>query len=305
MSAGLPGLGLGGLLFIFSALLAPFRQVWRSINGRSRPGDWPMVGRQFAQAVAMVVAIDLTLRLAYVVLDATGLGNPPAMGAGTVLPLTLIGITTALLAALLAVAKLSDLALRIRTADLPGVPATLPRPSPVRALALGSTAAVAWIALLAGGASELSPLMERATEAPTAQRPDLAQASPSKPIRRPERGPAEAAPIVLTANRADAEQLNAAGPSQGEGEGDTGGSLPASDPAARPPSIARPSPERRSPSTSSPPVAPAPEPQTPVGEAASDATTPPEPTGPPPTAGPPDDSPASEKAGPPPHAGSG
>ncbi|MDX6603556.1 MAG: hypothetical protein QOF23_65, partial [Solirubrobacterales bacterium] len=78
MSAGLPGLGLGGLFFIFSALLAPFRALWLTLRGRSRPGDWAMVGRQFAQAVVMVAAIDLSLRLAYLAISAAGIGNAPS-----------------------------------------------------------------------------------------------------------------------------------------------------------------------------------------------------------------------------------
>ena len=166
MSAGLPGLGLGGLLFIFSALLAPFRQLWRAMNGRSRPGDWPMVGRQFTQAVLMVAAIDLTLRLVYVGLSAAGLGDPPAANTGTVLPLNLIGITTALLAATLVAAKLAELALRLRRADFQRVPASLPRPALLRALAPGGTVTMVWFALLTGEAPELSSPPGPAEEAP-------------------------------------------------------------------------------------------------------------------------------------------
>ena len=119
MSAGLPGLGLGGLFFIFSALLAPFGELWRVLRGRSRPGAWRVVGRQFAQAVAMVVAIDLTLRLTYVGLALAGAGDVPSAASGTVLPLTLIGITTALLAVVVSGAKLAQLGFRLRTGGRP------------------------------------------------------------------------------------------------------------------------------------------------------------------------------------------
>ena len=180
MSAGLPGLGLGGLLFIFSALLAPFRQLWRAMNGRSRPGDWPMVGRQFTQGVLMVAAIDLTLRLVYVGLSAAGLGDPPAANTGTVLPLNLIGITTALLAATLVAAKLAELALRLRRADFQRVPASLPRPALLRALAPGGTVTMVWFALLTGEAPELSWLRKRCNRSADI-RP---QASLSKPVQQ-------------------------------------------------------------------------------------------------------------------------
>lgn len=119
MSAGLPGLGLGGLFFIFSALLAPVPELGRTLRGRSGLAAWRVIGRQFAQAAAMIAAIDLTIRLAYVGLSITGLGDVPPADTGTVLPLTLIGITSALLVAVVGTAKLAGLAVRIRTAELP------------------------------------------------------------------------------------------------------------------------------------------------------------------------------------------
>lgn len=127
MSAGLPGLGLGGLFFIFSALLAPFRQLLQTFRGRSRAGDWAVTGRQFAQATVMVAAIDLALRLTYLGIAAAGLGNTPSAVSATVIPLTLIGITSALLVGVLATAKFADIAVRLRPAELPRVPDVLPR----------------------------------------------------------------------------------------------------------------------------------------------------------------------------------
>ena len=159
MSAGLPGLGLGGLFFICSALLAPFRELWRAIRGRSRPGEWRVVGRQFAQAVAMVIAIDLTLRLTYVALSLAGARDVPSAASGTVLPLTLIGITSALLVAVVGGAKLAQTGLHLWNAELPRIPDAIPRPAPLRALAVGGATGIAWVALLSAGASELSPLV--------------------------------------------------------------------------------------------------------------------------------------------------
>lgn len=133
MSAGLPGLGLGGLFFIFSALLTPFRQLVQTLRGRNRPGDWAMIGRQFAQATVMVAAIDLALRIAYLGIAAAGLGNAPSAVSATVIPLTLIGITSAFLIGVLATAKFADIAVRLRATELPRVPdvhATGPPASP-------------------------------------------------------------------------------------------------------------------------------------------------------------------------------
>lgn len=132
MSAGLPGLGLGGLFFIFSALLAPVRELWRTLRGRSDLAAWRVTGRQFAQAAAMVAGIDLTIRLVYLGLSITGLGDPPAADTGTVLPLTLIGITSALLATVMGIAKLAELAARVRGAGRRRIPA-LRWPRPLRA----------------------------------------------------------------------------------------------------------------------------------------------------------------------------
>lgn len=115
MSAGLPGLGLGGLFFIFSALVAPIPELWRTLRGRSDLAAWRVVGRQFAQAVLMVAVMDLALRFSYLALSETGLGNPPSAGGGTVLPLTLLGITSALLSMVVMGAKLAELVGRIRT----------------------------------------------------------------------------------------------------------------------------------------------------------------------------------------------
>ena len=126
MSAGLPGLGLGGLFFIFSALLAPLLELGRTLQGRSSRAAWRGVGRQFAQAAAMVVAIDLALRSLYLILGAAGLSDPPSAGRLTALPLAAIGITAGLLVTVLLLAKLADVALRAKSAGLPSLPVSLP-----------------------------------------------------------------------------------------------------------------------------------------------------------------------------------
>jgi hypothetical protein len=107
-------MGLGGLFFILSALAAPAIELGRTVNGTSSPEAWARVRRQLAIAVTMIVAVDLTMRAIFVLIGAAGLGAPDAGGL-TVLPLTQLGIATAVLVALLAGAKGLQLAARLRS----------------------------------------------------------------------------------------------------------------------------------------------------------------------------------------------
>lgn len=111
MSAGLPGLGLGGLFFIASALLAPFVELVRTARGQSNRQRWGQVIRQFAQAVLMIAAVELTLRGIHLALSFNGDGTGDGGGV-TAIPLAPIAITGAVLAALLLSAKVLELFLR-------------------------------------------------------------------------------------------------------------------------------------------------------------------------------------------------
>lgn len=114
MSPGLPGLGLGGLFFLLSALIAPFVELARSVRGRTSPGAWRQVGRQFSMAVLMIVTLDLTLRGALALGGAAGIGAGPPGGDLIVMSLSLLGFTLGLLLTVLAVAKGLQLVLRMR-----------------------------------------------------------------------------------------------------------------------------------------------------------------------------------------------
>lgn len=298
MSAGLPGLGLGGLFFIFSALLAPFRQLLRTLRGQSRAGDWPMIGRQLAQAMVMVAAVDLSLRLAYVGIAAAGLGNAPSATSVTVIPLTLIGITSVLLVGVMAIAKFADIAVRLRTAELPRVPDVLPRATPLRTLALGSVVALAWLALLVAGASELSPLESSPGARTTKQRAYDGQRDPKSNLARSEgrpqaeafSDPASASPRAFDAGKPVAE------PGHEPDSSETGIVLQPAVSTGAPPSAA-PTHQEQTPPAAPPVGAPSPPPVSPGSEPPSVAN--PHATGPPASAGPPEGSPAPEHAGPP------
>jgi hypothetical protein len=56
MNPGLPGAGIGGLFYILSALWMPVCELWRLRRG-DVPGQWPLVARQFAIAVGIVLAM--------------------------------------------------------------------------------------------------------------------------------------------------------------------------------------------------------------------------------------------------------
>jgi hypothetical protein len=159
VSAGLPGIGLGGLFFILSALAAPLVELARTARGQSSVARWLHLGRQFALAVAMIAAVDVKLRLVYMIVSGDGFADPSPGGALSV-ALTPSGLSAGLLATLLATAKGMELAARARSRQL--------RPLPVRArllwwkLLLGGAGALAavWFALLGFGASGLSPLSD-------------------------------------------------------------------------------------------------------------------------------------------------
>ena len=88
MSAGMPGLGLGGLFFVLSALFAPVVELRRTAQGRSSAAAWRQVGRQFAIALTMVLVV------------------------APLVPWVPVGITAALLATVLFAAKAAQLGLR-------------------------------------------------------------------------------------------------------------------------------------------------------------------------------------------------
>jgi len=294
MSAGLPGLGLGGLFFIFSALWAPFPELWRTLCGRSHPGAWRPIGRQLVQAVAMIVAIDLTLRLTYLLLSAVGAAGLPAADEGTVLPLDLIGITTGLLLLVLCGAKLAELALRGSSGRLPRVPEALPRVAPLRAIVIASVTGIGWFALLTVGASELSPL-QRPHPAPLAAAEESAGAPEAeiRPRSRAAGGPPRQRPAGSDSFNGGAAKIVTGG-TGGRGGGGDGGepAIENSSPVPLPAPVIPPS-GGKAPAVHAQSTAPSPEPK-----GSPPVETPAEPATPASTPGPPE-GPAPEPAGPP------
>lgn len=106
MSAGLPGIGLGGVFFIISALLAPFGELIRTARGRSSRARWRSVGRQLVIALTMILVVAAALGLIGVV---AGRGLLSGLASFSLFPLA---ATTALLVIVLVTAKAADLCAR-------------------------------------------------------------------------------------------------------------------------------------------------------------------------------------------------
>lgn len=57
-SAGLPGTGLGGFLYLALALSMPFRELYLTLRGRSSRDRWKVVARQFAIACGILAGVE-------------------------------------------------------------------------------------------------------------------------------------------------------------------------------------------------------------------------------------------------------
>lgn len=201
MSAGLPGLGLGGIFFILSALIAPLGELVRTARGRSSVARWVQVGRQFGLAVAMIAAVDATLRLVYLLALAVGVGSPRTPEGLTALPLLPVLVTISVLMAVLAGAKGLELIERVRVVGVGRLPAVARRLG-WRELAVGVAAfAAAWASLLAyGDPAARRPFGGESSEGrasiPDQSTPDLVEESardrdqPRAAVRRRPRGSA-------------------------------------------------------------------------------------------------------------------
>jgi len=55
--AGLPGTGLGGLLYLLLVVLMPVREFWMLVSGRSAWARWMVVGRMSAMGGAIMLSL--------------------------------------------------------------------------------------------------------------------------------------------------------------------------------------------------------------------------------------------------------
>lgn len=96
-SAGLPGTGLGGLLYIVLALSMPFHELYLTMRGRSSLDRWKIVAKQFAIACGILAGVELSFSL----LARTGAVPQISTGVVMVAPMVLtLGTLLAVLAVL-------------------------------------------------------------------------------------------------------------------------------------------------------------------------------------------------------------
>jgi len=155
VSAGLPGLGLGGIFFLVSALLAPLVELVRTARGESSLASWLGVGRQFGLAVAMIVAVDGALRLVYLLGSVVGVGDGQRASAIVALPLLPLLVTLSLVALVLAAAKGMDLGVRTRAGEFAWIASAGRLPSGSQIVSGVGALTVIWLALLIVGATNL------------------------------------------------------------------------------------------------------------------------------------------------------
>jgi hypothetical protein len=110
VNVGLPGSGLGTLLYLTLALTMPLRYLYRIARGRARPGEGWVVLRQTGLAVGVLLAIAVTgLAVGVVVLRLRGdavMRGPIAevaarIGAASPVQLSAVALTFLLLVAIL------------------------------------------------------------------------------------------------------------------------------------------------------------------------------------------------------------
>lgn len=124
MMVGIPGVGIGGLFYILSAIAMPFREVVRVLRRRD-PIRWRVVLAQSALAFAIVVAIaSAGVGLGWLVgwidpgfvarVGVGAVGSQASKGIPTVLQATAIFLAFGTLAAVLAMVQVLRLVVRER-----------------------------------------------------------------------------------------------------------------------------------------------------------------------------------------------
>ena len=63
MFAGLPGIGVGTLFYVLTALWMPFREIAFLVRGESNWRRWRLIGTQFVFAISIIASIAVADRL--------------------------------------------------------------------------------------------------------------------------------------------------------------------------------------------------------------------------------------------------
>jgi hypothetical protein len=82
MFAGLPGIGVGTLLYVLLAFWMPVHEFIRLCRGQSSLERWRVVGVQFSFAVGIVASVAVADRLLWILL---GAASPGSVGVATLI----------------------------------------------------------------------------------------------------------------------------------------------------------------------------------------------------------------------------
>lgn len=99
MTAGLPGVGIGGIFYLASALLMPMRSLVAVLSGRPGDARWPVALRQASLAAGILGVLWLTgLALAWIITAFVPQGTSlVAAGSGAVEVRTVVKVGALLL----------------------------------------------------------------------------------------------------------------------------------------------------------------------------------------------------------------
>jgi hypothetical protein len=117
MTAGLPGVGIGGIFYLASALLMPMRSAVAVLSGRGDEARWPVALRQASLAGGILGALWLTgwalgwIITAFVPEAATATAGAGAGEVRNVVKVGALVLSLGTLAAVLAVVQLVRIAL--------------------------------------------------------------------------------------------------------------------------------------------------------------------------------------------------
>lgn len=71
MFAGLPGIGVGTLFYVLTALWMPFRELPRLVQGKSSLSAWALILRQLFHSAGIIVTVMIAERALIAVLDSS------------------------------------------------------------------------------------------------------------------------------------------------------------------------------------------------------------------------------------------
>ena len=124
MTAGLPGVGIGGIFYLLSALLMPVRSLVAVLRGRGGDARWPLALRQAALAAGILAMLWATgWALGWIIATLIPQAAHAMVGGAspgqvrTVVRTSALALSLGTLAAVLALVQLLRIALPVRPTE--------------------------------------------------------------------------------------------------------------------------------------------------------------------------------------------